>query len=65
MRKSEYIMLASRLRTGIAKRALTVAQYERMANYIKADQIIDRPETLVLTATGRLIADRIVADLLA
>ena len=64
-RKSEYIMLASRLRTGISKRALSVAQYERMAEYIKADQIIDAPDTLVLTATGRLIADRIVADLLA
>ena len=64
-RKSEYIMLASRLRTGISKRALSVAQYERMADYIKADQIIDAPDTLVLTATGRLIADRIVADLLA
>jgi oxygen-independent coproporphyrinogen-3 oxidase len=65
MRKSEYIMLASRMRTGIAKRALTVAQYERLSEYIKADQIIDGPESLVLTATGRLIADRIVADLLA
>jgi putative oxygen-independent coproporphyrinogen III oxidase len=64
-RKSEYIMLASRLRTGISKRALSVAQYERMAEYIKTDQIIDAPDTLVLTATGRLIADRIVADLLA
>jgi len=64
-RKSEYIMLASRLRTGIAKRALTVAQYERMAEYIKADQIIDAADSLILTATGRLIADRIVAELLA
>ena len=64
-RKSEYIMLTSRLRTGISKRALSVAQYERMAEYIKADQIIDAPDALVLTATGRLIADRIVADLLA
>jgi hypothetical protein len=53
------------MRTGIAKRALTVAQYERLSEYIKADQIIDGPESLVLTATGRLIADRIVADLLA
>ena len=64
-RKSEYIMLASRLRTGIAKNALTVAQYERMAEHIKADQIIDAPDSLILTATGRLIADRIVAELLA
>jgi hypothetical protein len=58
-------MLASRLRTGISKRALTVAQYERMTEYIKADQIIDATDTLILTATGRLIADRIVAELLA
>ena len=56
-------MLASRLRTGISKRALSVAQYERMAEYIKADQIIDAPDTLVLTATGRLIADRMGGDL--
>jgi len=58
-------MLASRLRTGIAKNALTVAQFERMSEYIRADQVIDAPESLILTATGRLIADRIVADLLA
>jgi oxygen-independent coproporphyrinogen-3 oxidase len=64
-RKSEYIMLASRLRTGISKRALSVAQYERMTEYIKGDQIIDAPDALILTATGRLIADRIVAELLA
>jgi len=44
---------------------LTVAQYERMAEHIKADQIIDAPDSLILTATGRLIADRIVAELLA
>jgi coproporphyrinogen III oxidase-like Fe-S oxidoreductase len=58
-------MLSSRLRTGIAKRALTIAQYERMAEHIKADRIIDTSDALVLTATGRLMADRIVADLLA
>jgi hypothetical protein len=36
-----------------------------MTEYIKADQIIDATDTLILTATGRLIADRIVAELLA
>jgi hypothetical protein len=36
-----------------------------MSEYIRADQVIDAPESLILTATGRLIADRIVADLLA
>jgi hypothetical protein len=36
-----------------------------MAEYIKGDQIIDAPDALILTATGRLVADRIVADLLA
>jgi hypothetical protein len=44
---------------------LTIAQYERMAEHIKADRIIDTSDALVLTATGRLMADRIVADLLA
>jgi hypothetical protein len=36
-----------------------------MAEHIKADLIIDTTDALVLTATGRLMADRIVADLLA
>ena len=63
-RKSEYIMLSSRLRTGIAKRALTVAQYERMTSYISSNHMIEAQDSLVLTATGRLIADRVVADLL-
>jgi hypothetical protein len=36
-----------------------------MADHIKSDRIIDTSDALVLTATGRLMADRIVADLLA
>jgi hypothetical protein len=36
-----------------------------MSEYIKTEKIIDAPDSLILTATGRLIADRIVADLLA
>ena len=64
-RKSEYIMLAIRMPEGVRKSALSVAQYERTAEYIKSGHVIDRPDAIALTPQGRLIADRIVQEMLA
>ena len=64
-RKSEYIMLAIRMPEGVRKSALSVAQFERTAEYIKSGHVIDRPDVIALTPQGRLIADRIVQEMLA
>jgi oxygen-independent coproporphyrinogen-3 oxidase len=64
-RKSEYIMLAIRMPEGVRKSALTIAQFERTAEYIKSGHVIDRPDVIALTPKGRLIADRIVQEMLA
>ena len=50
---------------GVRKSALSVAQFERTAEYIKSGQVIDRPDVIALTPQGRLIADRIVQEMLA
>jgi oxygen-independent coproporphyrinogen-3 oxidase len=63
-KKSEYIMLAIRMPQGVKKAALTVAQYERSMEYIKSGHVIERENSLALTATGRLIADRITHEML-
>jgi oxygen-independent coproporphyrinogen-3 oxidase len=63
-KKSEYIMLAIRMPQGVKKSALTVAQYERSMEYIKSGHVIEREDSLALTATGRLIADRITHEML-
>ena len=63
-KKSEYIMLAIRMPQGVKKAALTVAQYERSMEYIKSGHVIEREDSLALTATGRLIADRITHEML-
>ena len=64
-KKSEYIMLAIRMPAGVRKAALTIAQYERTMEYIKSGHIIDLPDAIALTPTGRLIADRITQEMLA
>jgi oxygen-independent coproporphyrinogen-3 oxidase len=64
-KKSEYIMLAIRMPQGVRKTALTIAQYERTTQYIKSGHVIDRDDSIVLTPTGRLIADRITQEMLA
>jgi oxygen-independent coproporphyrinogen-3 oxidase len=58
-------MLAIRMPEGVRKSALTIAQYERTAEYIKSGHVLDRPDVIALTPRGRLIADRIVAEMLA
>ena len=64
-KKSEYIMLAIRMPQGVRKSALTIAQYERTMQYIKSGHVIDRDDSIALTPTGRLIADRITQEMLA
>ncbi len=64
-RRDEYIMLAIRMPQGVRKVALTVAQYERCVEYIKTGHIIEGEDSLRLTPQGRLIADRIVGEMLA
>jgi oxygen-independent coproporphyrinogen-3 oxidase len=63
-RKSEYIMLALRMPEGVKKAALTVAQYERTMEYIKSGHVIEKHDSLALTPTGRLIADRLTHEML-
>ena len=58
-------MLAIRMPAGVSKAALTIAQYERTMEYIKSGHIIDFPDAIALTPTGRLIADRITQEMLA
>jgi oxygen-independent coproporphyrinogen-3 oxidase len=57
-------MLAIRMPEGVKKAALTVAQYERSMEYIKSGHIIEKESALVLTPTGRLIADRLTQEML-
>lgn len=64
-KRDEYIMLAIRMPQGVRKVALTVAQYERCMEYIKTGHIIESEDALRLTPQGRLIADRIVGEMLA
>jgi len=64
-RKSEYIMLAIRMPQGVRKAALTVAQYERIMEYIKSGHVIDREDSIALTPKGRLIADRLTQAMLS
>jgi oxygen-independent coproporphyrinogen-3 oxidase len=63
-KKSEYIMLAIRMPEGVKKAALTVAQYERVMEYIKSGHVVERENALALTPTGRMIADRLTQAML-
>lgn len=65
-KSDERIMLGIRLREGLARNELNDIQEEVVAKYI-ASQAIDQSSwdkgRLTLTLKGRLIADRIVRDL--
>ena len=61
-KSDEKIMLQIRLRDGIAINDLTQAQLQKLENY--QNQVETIGNRLVLTPSGRLIADRIVRDLI-
>jgi oxygen-independent coproporphyrinogen-3 oxidase len=61
-KRDEKIMLQIRLRKGIAINDLTDVQLKVLANYPEQVETIDNH--LVLTPSGRLIADRIVRELI-
>ena len=59
--RDEKLMLQIRLREGLLKSDLTPNQIAVLAEF--SDEILQIEERLVLTAKGRLIADRIVRSL--
>ena len=59
--RDEKLMLQIRLREGLLKSDLTPNQIAALAEF--SDEILQIEERLVLTAKGRLIADRIVRSL--
>jgi oxygen-independent coproporphyrinogen-3 oxidase len=61
-KRNEKIMLQIRLSEGLAKNELTQAQLSILENY--PEQIMSVDNRLVLTPQGRLIADRIVRELI-
>lgn len=61
-KRDEKIMLQIRLREGLAKDELTETQLRILENY--PEQIMSVNNRLVLTPKGRLIADRIVRELI-
>ena len=61
-KRDEKIMLQIRLREGIAKDELTETQLKILENY--PEQVMSVNNRLVLTPQGRLIADRIVRELI-
>lgn len=63
-RRDEYIMLAIRMPAGVRKVALTISQFERTMEYRKSGHVIETEDAIRLTPQGRLIADRIVSEML-
>jgi len=59
----ESIMLGFRMRDGLAMDALSIAQIDRLANFGENGFIEITDNRVVLTPTGRLIADRIVREI--
>ena len=59
----ESIMLGIRMREGLEIAALSSAQIERLTNYAESAYIEITDNRVVLTPTGRLIADRIVREI--
>ena len=59
----ESIMLGIRMREGLEIAALTNAQIDRLANYAESAFLEITDNRVVLTPTGRLIADRIVREI--
>lgn len=67
-RRDERIMLMIRLRDGLQRRDLTASQVQVIDGHCESggvDEQAWREERVVLTMAGRLIADRIVRDLVA
>jgi oxygen-independent coproporphyrinogen-3 oxidase len=66
-RRDESIMLRIRMREGIPLSDLSPAERERVGQYLESNHLDDGAWTqgkLVLTRSGRLIADRIVREIL-
>ena len=66
-RRDESIMLRIRMREGIPLSDLSPAERERVGQYLESNHLYDGAWTqgkLVLTRSGRLIADRIVREIL-
>ena len=67
-KENERIMLEIRLREGIALDSLGQAQIDRLKNYLSSDHLDAtawQDGRVVLTLTGRLIADRIVQEIIS
>ncbi|MCX6450307.1 MAG: radical SAM family heme chaperone HemW [Actinobacteria bacterium] len=67
-KENERIMLEIRLREGIALDSLGQAQIDRLKNYLSSDHLDAtawQGGRVVLTLTGRLIADRIVQEIIS
>ena len=67
-KENERIMLEIRLREGIALDSLGQAQIDRLKNYLSSDHLDAtawQADRVVLTLTGRLIADRIVQEIIS
>ena len=62
--RDEKIMLAIRMRGGIALDTLTQVQRESATRYESSAHVIIQDNRMQLTARGRLIADRIVRELI-
>ena len=67
-KENERIMLEIRLREGMALDSLGQAQIDRLKNYLSSDHLDAtawQDGRVVLTLTGRLIADRIVQEIIS
>jgi oxygen-independent coproporphyrinogen-3 oxidase len=61
--QDEKIMLSIRMREGISYEDLAPAHLERLANYKEHGYVLLHDDRVTLTPVGRLIADRIVREL--
>ena len=61
--RDEEIMLAIRMREGLSFEALKPQEFERLASYREEGYIDTSSDRIKLTPTGRLIADRIVREI--
>jgi oxygen-independent coproporphyrinogen-3 oxidase len=61
--RDEEIMLAIRMREGLSFEMLKPQELERLASYREAGYLDISSDRIKLTATGRLIADRIVREI--
>ena len=61
--QDEKIMLSIRMREGISFENLAPVNLERLANYKESGYVLLHDDCVTLTPIGRLIADRIVREL--